>query len=1841
VRYQEIYNMSRGTDHSNRLAIVSAMAIPAVGVAFYAARRFWTRSATTPAPSAALPLPTSDPMEWTAGEVRAWLQANGVSADVIEAFAREDVDGATLPVLSDQALIDMGITKLGHRARVLRSIRTVLGMPVDTPRDSAVGTPAVSPSASLARDQRRAPPAATRRHADPAAAPDESDDGDVVMPGGLQRSAEEPALTRREQHSGGAEIGTVAGKMRAWLDVLTSEQFGRAGLEQRHHVVLDAARELSAIAKALDAMPSGSPAVQNLKDHASQLLQVITAANEAIERERDATTTTHTKSPSRGGGAAAAAASATEGQGPHLGQDALVKVMELLEQFQSVLTSPDILSIPAEQRLDITSGIAQQLSRIRETIVPRIAEPHRRALADSVDVLLSIATKLQDPTLQQQVSLARDVPPAQRKEVAREAARQAAAEAQTLARGGQPPTPASLNFIVQRMRQIFDEIKHPDFFGEQDPLKLRDRVDGTARQVHALAREGDHLPVQDREVVKQVADNILSVLDKISETVQARALAMQTEQQVKQARAAQAGRQQQQQPVSPQTKARQQQQQQQTADPASGPHDIEIAQLLSKQLVAMLNVLKSDNFEQASARQRGAVAARMKQDLESVSGHLTRQPADVRQLLAPTRDKLLEFLNAILETAVASEAQEQRQAGAGAQPQGRNVAAASTATNGAATANGSAPSAAFLQLNSQLKEIVTIVRSLEFKSQPNAKKLDVIVQCQQLLGSLVQRVAPLPPAEKEVAMHNAGQVNQLLKAIADPLVDENAVGDEEGDEPAESDSAADEGETSTEQAPRVPPRRSNGNGAITALEVVQRIQGLFNSINADDFLDVSAGERDEKAAELNQELLDLTELTEQLSESEQASIIPLLNSLAGVLGKLTASMAGDEEGDTDDASYSREESTTDAGMSRSMDSMAQSQERQDILKMAKDTTAALASGRLRITTAEGIEQLSQLLTLVDGCKVRTEEEVRIREAYQMAVERVIRKLSDDLEAEAGGAEDMEADEDEDEEAEDDEDDDEPASPSDVAATSTESAGQDDQLGSLLQTITEALQVANTEQELEPVLPHLIRITNSTAWRENPRHVKLLANAMKLIEQKRAEFAVRGNNAPLDLSTFKAEMRAIAAALQRAGRHELPALMNRLTTATDASDRWKADAQAVALVNNAIRAIQEATRRIEPSGVEDLDESAATDSDASGAEAGAQSRPQASRLAVLLRDAAARVRAGEDPARYIALGVDISKRRQHLLPEEQAALAEFEASLAEASRALSPDTPAGQKYTPPNTPASVPSGGVQSRNNSTEFDDDSNTGSPAAAAAAARGNVEAQMLEVLKQVKARVESTSVASFQDVAPYVSFLSKLRQGNQLTPAAEKAAREVEDMIRERVAALKTKGEDLRAKAAEMKQAQMRQMVDILTHPSFKNLDPETRTTTIRRGTALLSGLSSMEQESLRNDATHLIAALEDATSQQETENDTTSEALALSDMTILPRILDRLSTADFMAECSVFEIAAIARVLSRLDDHETITNNKDFATLVHQATQMFAERTATFQGSAKNAKSVSSPLLITGMQSESTDDTALTRYTIFSPEENEDYTVNESIAARFQHSLPPNGEAKLPEGGVEPWRARSAALLFCFESSPRDANSTNPTAQSEVTDLADVLETQHGFEVFRCHDEPTPTALTEAFAALGNENKLERLFIYVQNPVVKTELPPAPQHVIIFRGGDVVKYNSVLKMALNHANNVVLYHDNGNGVEVMAANASAGISQHIGASVTEAAYLVSNASRCWLFDGLVTPTLLEALSIGNRTLCAEDLVNTFVRTVSGKDGADGPHITTSEATAAAFFAPGLASE
>jgi hypothetical protein len=1915
--------MSHGGDSNNRLALFGALALPAAGVAYFAARRFWTSSA--PPPSATprgagsqFRRTPANPLDWTSGEVRDWLRSNAASDEVVKAFTREDIDGAALPMLTDQYLIDMGVGKIGQRLRVIRSIRTLLGMPLETPTPSALGTPAPTPTASIARDRGPAA-AAAPRHVDPthqghravyeADEEDEDDDGDEVVheADGDEAADDAPALTRL--HSGGAhapsaaggtEMATIAGTLRAWKDVLQSDKYKQANYEQKSGVLQEAARTLSTVASAIEKLPTTQHTLE-IKKAAAEMWHVIDAANNELHQKP--VTVFPGESGPRGAAAAAtaapssSAAAASRSAASGGDQEGVLKVTELLEQFQQVLTAPELLSVPAEQRVSMCQGVSGQLVKIRDNVLPALPAQHRVPLARSIDALLNIAAKLQDPAISQQLAASRGAPhgangPAPGSQRPPTATTSTGTDAARTVSPTAPPQPASLNFIVQRMRQVFEEIKGPEFMGSSDPARLRDHIAAAARQVHALSREGQHLPDEQRQVVEQVANNIMSVLTKLAESA-ARTPAQQ--------QAPQAPPQQQRSPQAGEAARRQ------TAAVAG---DVRVGQLLSRQLVAMLNVLKSEQFAAAAPPQRMAVAKKMLEDLDKMAVTIQEQPADVAELLQPTYSKLREYVIAFADVSAKEEAQnkqaqqlqdrlQQRTQQAQQPPvpparqrQVKPQQQTATATQAAAAPGQQAgdvrPSPQFLQLNDQMKEIVAIVRSAQFNSQPSAGKLDVIVQCQQVLGSLLQRVPPLSAQEQDVIMHNASQVNSLLKAVAEPLVD--AAKDEAGAE-GERDSEDDEGQADEEeevqeterpvqrttQSARNPIAAAAGTKQRLALAIVQRVQTLFNSINADAFLDASPRQREQKAAALNRELVELTEATQQLEEEQREGILPLLSSLAGVLGKLSdavgSGQAGQDAYDEDEdeeAEGEAEEEGDDLNdglndTSNRSNGDGNGQEpgaRREIFAMAENTTKALQTGRLRINSIEGVEQLSQLLSLLDRCDIRNDDEFRIRSDYQNAVEKAIQTLTAALETKGGDYEDEEG-EVEEEAEEEAEQGDELAQGEGEDDEAAAAAAVEAQLTTVLRTLNETIESANSEQQLAPVLPHLTQIANSGIWKRNPQHIELLAQAMKTIESKRAEWAGRGasnGRGKAAMAAFKAEIAAVVEALKTTDRQRLPGLMGRLTHATDSTNLWKADPQAVGLVNAAIRGIQDASRRLDDvkSHVEEIGDSSAEqrpedyDEEAEEEEGEEEADDEEdngtpSRLAALLITAANRIRSGADPTQFIDLGVQVSSRREQLSRHERHALDSFEEALSTASGLRSPLTPAGQRRTPPNPPTTRPA-----------LEDPEDSASPPNTPASPPANVrttaagrampaspsahEKQILDALRQVKTRIQQTAVSSLQDVAPYIALISRLREGQQLTPSTEAAVKEIEDLLRERVSSLKTRGANLRNQAKEMKGAQLRQLLDIVTHPSFKNLDHETRTSAMRKCTSLLGSLTPDEQQALSAEASQLIAALEDATAEASADEDANAGAESLSDMQLLPRIVERLSTPDFMSESSVFEIAAIAKILSRLDDSELIASHPDFSQLVHQASHLFSERATNFQGTAKSSKAVSCPLNLTGMESSSLDHTPLVRYTLFSPEEAEDYTVDEATAARFARATPAGGEARVDAETLEQWRDKSVALLFCFEKSPLDPESDNPTAQSEVTYLAEVLEEAHGFKCLRCFDEPTPLALTEAFASLAGgtqrQEKLERLFIYFQNPVVKKQLPPAPEHVFIFGEGVTVPYKNVIAMAKDYAKHIVIYHDTGCGVEVVAWTEEDGLSHLVGASVTEAAYLVSNASRCWLYDGLVTPTLLEALSVGARTLCAEDLVNTFVRTLIAKDGADGPHLTQSAASGRAFFAPGL---
>jgi len=57
----------------------------------------------------------------TSVDVRAWLEGLGLES-YAEAFADNDIDGATLPALTAEDLKDVGVASVGHRRKLLEAI---------------------------------------------------------------------------------------------------------------------------------------------------------------------------------------------------------------------------------------------------------------------------------------------------------------------------------------------------------------------------------------------------------------------------------------------------------------------------------------------------------------------------------------------------------------------------------------------------------------------------------------------------------------------------------------------------------------------------------------------------------------------------------------------------------------------------------------------------------------------------------------------------------------------------------------------------------------------------------------------------------------------------------------------------------------------------------------------------------------------------------------------------------------------------------------------------------------------------------------------------------------------------------------------------------------------------------------------------------------------------------------------------------------------------------------------------------------------------------------------------------------------------------------------------------------------------------------------------------------------------------------------------------------------------------------------------------------------------------------------------------------------------------------
>ena len=134
------------------------------------------------------------------------------------------------------------------------------------------------------------------------------------------------------------------------------------------------------------------------------------------------------------------------------------------------------------------------------------------------------------------------------------------------------------------------------------------------------------------------------------------------------------------------------------------------------------------------------------------------------------------------------------------------------------------------------------------------------------------------------------------------------------------------------------------------------------------------------------------------------------------------------------------------------------------------------------------------------------------------------------------------------------------------------------------------------------------------------------------------------------------------------------------------------------------------------------------------------------------------------------------------------------------------------------------------------------------------------------------------------------------------------------------------------------------------------------------------------------------------------------------------------------------------------------------------------------------------------------------------------------------------------------------------------------------------------------------------------------------------PPRSHGITFEDNSFLSYKELTDQAAElGCQHSVVVHDSGLALDMYGHVEGDNKPQYFGVSVTQGGFTVANTSRCWLYDGLFTPLILDALNRSTSPMCAEDLINFAIRALGPnktfKPGAFHSHVI---ATAKSFFVP-----
>ena len=167
----------------------------------------------------------ADPTRWSSEQVEAWLQRNGLQ-EYQPQFKNHSIRGKELVMLGDTELKELGITKLGHRKRILKQIRSQ----VDVPESRAVPKlmlgsmrPAVNKNINLRDTFRKSSSSAAleqvKASARKEAVDEEEDEREIGSYGLSPRSIQQREILTERKMSALAHIDDPKGKEEMFTDL--------------------------------------------------------------------------------------------------------------------------------------------------------------------------------------------------------------------------------------------------------------------------------------------------------------------------------------------------------------------------------------------------------------------------------------------------------------------------------------------------------------------------------------------------------------------------------------------------------------------------------------------------------------------------------------------------------------------------------------------------------------------------------------------------------------------------------------------------------------------------------------------------------------------------------------------------------------------------------------------------------------------------------------------------------------------------------------------------------------------------------------------------------------------------------------------------------------------------------------------------------------------------------------------------------------------------------------------------------------------------------------------------------------------------------------------------------------------------------------------------------------------------------------------------------------------------------------------------------------------------------------------------------------------------------------